>query len=463
MPPNNITKIVLAAAALVLAVIFGKMISGGDMFFVAGLILAIVAGAVTFLNPENGLILLVFSMLLSPEIELAKIPGRSISVRIDDFLLLAVFIAYVTYHAVNPRARRLVRTPIDRPLMAMILVYLVSTALGNIEGRLSPLPSMFFVLKYAQYFILFWLTANIVSSKETLKKALTAGVITAIAVSLYAYSLFPTGERVYPPFDHEAAAGGVGRVGESGSLGGYLIIVMSLALSFFMNHENFRVRYGSLGLFLFTLAPFVKTLSRASYLALAASVTALIVFSPRRKVALIAITAAALAISPIFFPALTASAVGRVKETFSGPVSELGIDLELSAAARVDSWNRALKVWLPQKPFFGHGATGVGLVDAQIPRVIGEFGLIGLFVFVWLIISSFRTSLDALRRAPDGLSASIFCGAIAALSGLMIQSIGVNTFIIVRIMTPFWFLMGMVAAAMRIIDSPPVVGTASQS
>jgi hypothetical protein len=37
-------------------------------------------------------------------------------------------------------------------------------------------------------------------------------------------------------------------------------------------------------------------------------------------------------------------------------------------------------------------------------------------------------------------------GLIAGLVGLLVHAIGANTFIIVRIMEPFWFLAGIIVA-----------------
>jgi hypothetical protein len=43
-------------------------------------------------------------------------------------------------------------------------------------------------------------------------------------------------------------------------------------------------------------------------------------------------------------------------------------------------------------------------------------------------------------------------GLIAGLVGLLVHAIGANTFIIVRIMEPFWFLTGIVIALSQIND-----------
>jgi len=267
MYESNYLKAFLMGVALVVVFIIARAIAVGNFFLAFGVISALFVGGITFLNPENGLIVLVFSMMLSPEIEIARIPGRSVTLRIDDLLLIAVFISFLTYHAVNFRARRFRASAIDRPLVAMILIYVVSTSAGIVEGRLKPVTSIFFALKYIQYFILYWLTLNIINSRKMINDIIIAGAVTAVIVCIYAYSLFPKVQRVYAPFDYESipgATGGAG-VGESATLGGYLLIVMGQAIAFFLNAEKPSARYLALAILIFSIPPFARTLSRASY------------------------------------------------------------------------------------------------------------------------------------------------------------------------------------------------------
>ncbi len=445
MNETTYLKTFLFTISLILIILVARAIATGNYFLAFGILASLFVGGITFLNPENGLIVLVFSMLLSPEIEIARIPGRSVTLRIDDLLLISVFISFLTYHAINFYARRFRHSPIDKPLIAMVIIYIISTSLGIMEGRLKPLTSIFFALKYIQYFILYWLTLNIVNSRQTLINIIKAGAITALIVCVYAYSLFPKVHRVYPPFDYESI-GGVG-VGESATLGGYLLIVMAQAIAFFLNSEKKIIRYLCLGFLIFCLPPFARTLSRASYYSFAAMWIAFIFITPKRKSLWIFITIASLILAPLIASNLIQTVMERLRETFTGPVSDLGIDLELSAAARVENWLKAFREWLPAHPFLGHGATGVGLVDAQYPRILGEFGLIGFAVFVWLIFTIIKSVRNVKYKIfTDDVMLSISSGFMASLVALLVQAIGVNTFIIVRIMTPFWFLTGTIMA-----------------
>ena len=52
-------------------------------FLITAVIASIVVAVVTFHRPESGLIIVVFSMLLSPQIIVANIPGRELTLRVD--------------------------------------------------------------------------------------------------------------------------------------------------------------------------------------------------------------------------------------------------------------------------------------------------------------------------------------------------------------------------------------------
>jgi O-antigen ligase len=93
---------------------------------------------------------------------------------------------------------------------------------------------------------------------------------------------------------------------------------------------------------------------------------------------------------------------------------------------------------------FGHGVTGFGFMDAQYARVLVETGAIGLAAFVILIWTLLRSSNDAFRSLKVPEDRGVVLGFLAGTIGLLVHAIGSNTFIIVRIMEPFWFFAGIV-------------------
>jgi hypothetical protein len=53
-------------------------------------------------------------------------------------------------------------------------------------------------------------------------------------------------------------------------------------------------------------------------------------------------------------------------------------------------------------------------------------------------------SRRAFRKTSDPLHRGLAMGFLAGFVGLLFHGIGANTFIIVRIMEPFWFVAAMV-------------------
>jgi O-antigen ligase len=137
-------------------------------------------------------------------------------------------------------------------------------------------------------------------------------------------------------------------------------------------------------------------------------------------------------------------------ETFTQPEQKgqivLGkLRLDTSASARIVGYKAALSAWR-KSPILGYGVTGHHFVDAQYPRILVETGIMGMLAFFWLIYALFKVGLDTWRDERDDLLRGLAVGLIAGLVGLLVHAIGANTFIIVRIMEPFWFLVGIVIA-----------------
>ena len=160
-----------------------------------------------------------------------------------------------------------------------------------------------------------------------------------------------------------------------------------------------------------------------------------------------------LALSPLIIPRV---AKNRIAETFTQPVQEGQIRVgklrfDTSASARIVSYQEALSDW-QERPILGHGVTGYTFMDAQYPRILVETGIIGLLAFGWLVYALFQVSLSAWRDSQSDLLRGLSVGLIAGLVGLLVHAVGANTFIIVRIMEPFWFLTGIVISLISISE-----------
>jgi O-antigen ligase len=168
-------------------------------------------------------------------------------------------------------------------------------------------------------------------------------------------------------------------------------------------------------------------------------------FMTEKRVVIIGLVSVALMLSPLFLPSVVKQ---RILYTFNQPRDPdqiiIGdVRLDTSTSARLQSWRNALRDF-QKHPILGYGVTGYAFVDAQFPRVLVETGVFGLAAFLYLLYSVFRLALHQLRETEEPYYRGLVTGFIAGFVGLLVHAIGVNTFIIVRIMEPFWFFVGII-------------------
>lgn len=439
--------IVIILVALAAAGWLGFMAAAGGQYALIMLAASCAAALFAFFSPKLSLVLLVFSMLLSPEIGFGAVdPSRSLVVRYDDIFIAIIFMSWFARTAVFKHKPFITSTPVQAPVLLYTALCVISTALGVMRGDLRWSAASLYVLKYIEYFLLYFMTVNIVESEEEAKQYLKYGAVVAVIVTLYAYYFYYSSgvaARATAPF--EVPVGGDLAESEPASLGGYYLVVFGVLFGIISELSGYRPLL-SFALLAFAFPAFLFTYSRASYIGFAAMVPALFFFSRKRRLLLLGFLAAG-GVAFALTPAVKSRVLERITMTYRGAyatqVFETGlvgkIQLEDSAASRVYSLKRTITEKLPKHPILGWGVTGIGMGDTQYALVLGELGLLGAGLFIWMMIRLFLTARAVFKRAESPEIRAFALGFTIALIGLLFQSLGVNTFIIVRIMEPFWF------------------------
>jgi O-antigen ligase len=140
---------------------------------------------------------------------------------------------------------------------------------------------------------------------------------------------------------------------------------------------------------------------------------------------------------------------GRITETFvpdpgfeqTQVIGDVGFDS--STSERIYSFKYSINKWR-QRPVFGWGVTGVGLIDSTYFRLLAETGLMGLFAFLYLIGVIGLYLYAVYRDSRDPLLKGLALGVLTGTAALLGHSVGAASFIIVRIMEPYWFFMACV-------------------
>ncbi len=437
--PLVIVLVVLTALALMIPVL--------STFQIFALTAGIVISVASFVSTDIALYILIFSMLLSPEFIVGSTGGgsleRGVTLRLDDFLLVVIGISWVGKMSIKKELGLFLKTPLNKPIFYYIVVCLLATLFASFTERVDLKTSLLFVLKYFQYMIIYFMVANHLESKKQARNYLWALLITCAIVSIIGIAQIPGGGRVSAPFE--------GGAGEPNTFGGYLVFMVSITVGLLLTSNSLRDQYIYSLLALLFAVPLIYTQSRSSYLAVFPTMLAFVWLSEKRHWVAMAIVLLVVSL-PFVAPE---PARERVEYTFTqGKTQENvvevgGVKLDTSLSARLKSWGRAAEDWV-EHPILGYGVAGYHFVDAQYVRVMTETGLMGLLTFTLLITTLFRLAYHVFNKVVDPFYKGLAMGYLAGFIGLLCHGIGANTFIIVRIMEPFWFVTAMVVMAPEI-------------
>ena len=434
----------MRSTAIGLLFVVIALLTGGMVAHVAPVKMLLYVGALTiftatFINTEWGLYILIFSMLLSPEILAGETGGsslnRGVTLRLEDVLLVVIGLSWFAKNAVMKELGLFLKTPLNRPILFYMLTCVLSTGFGVMAGRVEFSTGALYVLKYFEYFIVFFMTVNHGRSGSQLKRFVFCLFLTAFIVSVIGILQIPSVDRVSAPFE--------GPIGEPNTFGGYLLFVGMVAARRRGESQASQNAAAAAAPGVHAAA-FFFTQSRSSYLAFIPACLVLS-FMTERRLIIVGLLAIGLLLSPLFLPTVVKQ---RILHTFNQPeepgqITIGDLRLDTSTSARLQSWEDALHAFY-QHPFLGYGVTGYTFVDSQFPRVLTETGLLGMSAFGYLLYAIFKLAFRRLRETSDSFHRGLIMGFLAGFVGLLVHSIGTNTFIIVRIMEPFWFFLGII-------------------
>ncbi|MFH1772358.1 MAG: O-antigen ligase family protein [Candidatus Omnitrophota bacterium] len=410
-------------------------ISLKTLAFFFGLIFFFIA----FIHTDFALFIILFSMLLSPEIAVGGVPGRSVVVRIDDILLLVILFGWLARIAVHKELTVLQFNPLNLPILAYVTVSAIASCIAVLAGNVTIKETFFYNAKYIEYFLLFFMVVNLIQTRKQAVRFIFIMLFVTLSISIYAWGLHFSGHaRVTAPFE--------GKFGEPNTLGGYLLLLIMIAAGLLFSVKTLKARLFLFITLFFSLPAFLFTLSRGSWLGLIPAYIMLFVLSKRGKLIIFAVFVLLVIWCSFFLPGFVYE---RLLYTFSSHAERivLGqiISTDKSLAARIDSWKENFERF-SKSPLYGYGVGNPGpTVDNQYSRLLVETGLPGLLTFFWIIIIMFKQAFINLKKSiNDPLAHGLIVGFIAGLAGLIIHSFSAATFIIIRIMEPFWTLAAIV-------------------
>src|SRR3989440_9214674 len=272
------SMVVFAVVAVAGAFTVAQGLTNVSFTYTMGAVAALTLFALAFVRTDFGIYVVIFSMLLSPQFGSKGAgvgAGRGIAFRTEDFVLLVIGLSWLAKTAVNKELNLIARTPLNWPILVYVATTVAATLLGSLTGTVNSWSGYFHVLKYVEYFVIYYMAVNNLRDREHGWRLVGAAFITAAIVSVIGLAQVPSGERVSAPFE--------GEIGEPNTFRGYLLFMMAIAAGIAFETENTRRRAQCLILLGVMAVPFFFTLSRASYLGVVPAILVIARFSTRRR------------------------------------------------------------------------------------------------------------------------------------------------------------------------------------
>jgi O-antigen ligase len=419
------------------------LISQASMGIAVVVIIGLIVAIFTFINAEFALYALIIAMLLGPQVGLSGAGGdvvraeRGLTLRVDDFLLVIIGLTWFFKTAVEKELGLLLKTPLNVPIGLYFLICIISTLFGYMMGRVKGTAGFFFVLKYFEYYIVYFMAVNLLREKKQIERFLLTMFIVCFIVSLIAIFSMSQGIRASAPFE--------GGEGEPNTLGGYLIFMISIVIGLLLTWGTRKQKFLLAILLFFSTVALAATLSRTSWIALGPMALSLLYFSDKKKVVMFGILACIIAAPFVAPKSVQERILFTVTQPKEGGQMRIGnTNIDTSTSARIESMKQVLTRDFAKQPVIGFGVTGYSFLDAQYARVLAETGLLGLLAFLYLLRSIYRNAKETYYQTNDLFYKGLTLGYITGFFALLTHCIGANTFIIVRIMEPFWFVTAMI-------------------
>jgi O-antigen ligase len=154
---------------------------------------------------------------------------------------------------------------------------------------------------------------------------------------------------------------------------------------------------------------------------------------------------------------LTATEASQMASTISAglkPVNTVVSDISMATRIQVE-WPRAIQAFLSY-PIFGKGpSTITEATDNDFLRWLGEFGIVGTLIFLFMLFSFIRF-IYSQRKKYGKDQEYIFLGYLAGLFGLLIYASYFDVFEASKVAYTFWSTTAIIIGYLTLTSSKKV-------
>ena len=435
---------------------------------------------------------IILAIPLYPKFPSVRVPGTYVSVRLEDFLLLAVVFFWLVLNA--NKLKRFAKDKIATAIAIFLLVGLVSLVSAIfITQSVIPHLGLLHWLRRIEYLALFFVGLTAIRDKKTLDFYLKLLGITIIAAFFYGlgqkYLTWPVIITQNLEYSKGIALRWIPGSHISSTFAGhydlatYLVLLLPIFVSLLFVVRRIRSRVFLLVVVLSGLWLLINAISRISIVSYMIGVTLSLFLLKRYKAIPLVIVVSLVffsfssdllsryvriidvgrrQIDRIFynFPSTAAYAQSeemvsqrRIKEVILTP-TPVPVFEDRSTSIRINvEWPRALRA-LAKNPLLGTGYSSITLAtDNDYLRLLGETGILGFFAFFLIfarVAKHFKRAFGIIRKDVNRVSSAFIAGVIGALPGLFVNAIFIDIFEASKFATIFWLVIGFSVAVIKL-------------
>lgn len=404
------------------------------------LILGTVFTGVAILSPKAGLYALLPAIALTPEILVG-----SVLLRPDDLMMSVLILAWFLRRLGTVRRG----TPLDRPLVAYLVVGVVATLWGSFIGTADLLSteqltaSGLHAIKRLEFVLYFFLLTDILRTVNDVKKTVQVLVVSLVGLILYGVSQFSrTGHVALAPFGAQVHEAGLASM-----------LSVAIALGFLVTSRRFATSALAASIIAGSLVALPFTLGR-NFMASTAGILGFVAMS--RKRALFLLVPIAWLTAPMLLPEHVLARIGSLQWAFS-PIE----------GATKPEWG---PVYLPSRlaPAVGHsisalssspllgwglGSVALGAIDNEYATQLVGTGIVGFAVFMKLVAAVIRMTRKSYRTAQmtDSPAFPLVVGLQYCLLAYGLNSIFSPSISAARPGAFFFTIIGLMAVLHRVL------------
>ncbi len=345
---------------------------------------------------------------------------------------------------------KFVRTPLDLPLAALLIVMLVSAVSGYARMSSIKIYMVYFVFICSYYCI-----TNTFTSFKSVAAVVALMLIAALGVSAYGIyqHIFGFAEgKTWTDTDmfEDIATRVVSTFDNPNVLGEYLLLLIPLAIGMFLSVKKGTLKLTHLALTAAMCVCMIYTYSRGNWLGLIAAVFMFIMFYDTRFVWL---GIAAVFVAPFV---LSTSVISRF--------TSIGDTADTSTSYRVYIWMGTLAMlkdyWLCG---IGLGSDAFNMIYPHYSyagivaphshnlylQLIVENGIVGLIVFLIVIFAYYRMVITKITTLKRGIPKAAVTALAAGVFGYLIQGMFDNVWYNYRVFFMFFAILALTAAAVN--------------